>query len=430
MRRCLLVLLVVLGLVAAACGNSADDDQGADETSEDTRSTGELPPGVTADTIRVGGIASESNPLGGKYADAFAGAKLYFDRVNADGGVFGKRIDVVGEYDDRIDGSLNKSYARRLVERDKVFAVIPIASLFFGGADYLADHDIPTFGWNINTEWSKGPSLFGEKGSFLCIRCGGPYLSWLAHEAGRSKAAILAYNVDQSRDCATGSERGYEKYGKANGVELAFSDASLAFGFPPGALAPDIDRIRREGVDLVSTCMDGEASAKVGRALRDAGLEAVQFLPNGYNAELIEEFGDVLEGSYVAVQFVPIEEPDPPEGLQQFLDAMEQAGKKPNENALAGWINADLFVTGLRAAGEHFTRASLVDAINAMDNYTAGGILAGIDWRKAHTQSNTSGCTAALQVQGGKLVPVFGQPGKPFVCFDPDNPDFDDPVIR
>jgi hypothetical protein len=39
-------------------------------------------------------------------------------------------------------------------------------------------------------------------------------------------------------------------------------------------------------------------------------------------------------------------------------------------------------------------------------------------------------CATILQVKSGKLVPVFGQPGKPHLCFDSANPDFDNPTFK
>jgi hypothetical protein len=138
----------------------------------------------------------------------------------------------------------------------------------------------------------------------------------------------------------------------------------------------------------------------------------------------------VLEGSYVATEFMPFEEPEPSEGLQAFLDAMDELGKEPNENALAGWINAHLFVTAVEEAGENFTRESVIETINGMTDYTADGILSPVDWTIAHTADEPVGCNAVLQVTDGELVPVFGEEGKPFVCLDGEDPDFDDPEIR
>jgi hypothetical protein len=37
---------------------------------------------------------------------------------------------------------------------------------------------------------------------------------------------------------------------------------------------------------------------------------------------------------------------------------------------------------------------------------------------------------SVLQVQGGKLVPKYGQPGKPMICFDFNNLDIDHPTYK
>jgi hypothetical protein len=36
-------------------------------------------------------------------------------------------------------------------------------------------------------------------------------------------------------------------------------------------------------------------------------------------------------------------------------------------------------------------------------------------------------CTNYVQVKDGKFVSVFGEPGKPWVCFDADDPGVDNP---
>jgi hypothetical protein len=112
---------------------------------------------------------------------------------------------------------------------------------------------------------------------------------------------------------------------------------------------------------------------------------------------------------------------------------MEDTGTDVNELSLAGWISADQFVAGLRAvadSGDELTRRTLIDAVNAMEDYDAGGILSGTDWRIAHDQLDQEVCAAYLKIEGGTFVPTIGEPGKPFVCFDKDDPNFDAPTIR
>ena len=427
MRRTTIAVLVVGLLFPIACGNSEDDGpNSADEA-------GGGAPGVSDDEIRVGGVASITNPIGVEAGSALEGAKAYLDLVNEDGGVGGRTIELVAEEDDNAQASRNASLVRSLVQQQDVFAVLPVATLSFSGARFLADEGVPTFGWNINTEWQGAPNLFGEKGSYLCFDCGSPFLPYLAQEAGAQRAGIIAYTAAQSAACAAGQKASYERFGAATGVELAFEDTSLGFGFTPGTLDGDISAMRDRDIQFLGTCIDGAGSGRLGEAIQRAGLDVIQYLPNGYDQSIVEEFGDVLEGSYVGSFAFPFEAEDPPEAMQRYKQAMEDTGTEVNELSLAGWISADLFVTGLRAvedAGDELTRQALVDAINVMEDYDAGGILSGIDWTIAHDQIEPEVCQAYLQIQGGAFTPALGRPGEPFVCFDSENPDFDAPTIR
>ena len=198
-RKRAALVLFVLSLVAAACGNSKGSGGGG-------AAAGAERTGVTDTEIRVGGVASTTNGLGGVYGDAFDGVQAYFDQVNAQGGVFGRQLKLVAKRDDNGQASRNKDQVRALVEQDKVFAVLPVSTITFSGAKYLADNKIPTFGWNINPEWNLGPNLFGEKGSNLCFDCPNAWSSYLAKQNGFTNFGILTYTAVQSQDCAKGWE--------------------------------------------------------------------------------------------------------------------------------------------------------------------------------------------------------------------------------
>src|SRR4051794_33563355 len=316
MRRTTVAVLVAGLLVAGACGNS--EDKGSSSANEAGGGT----PGVSDDTIKVGGVGSVTNPIGVKAGDAFKGAKAYLDLVNDEGGVDGRKIDLVVQEDDSAQASRNASLVRSLVQQEDVFAVVPVATLSFSGAKFLADENVPTFGWNINTEWEGPKNLFGEKGSFLCFDCGSTTLPFLAHQAGLSKAGIIAYTAAQSAACATGQKKSYEKFGPDAGVSLVFEDSSLGFGFTPGSLDGDISAMRDKGVQFLGTCIDGAGSGRLGEAIQRANLDIVQYLPNGYDPDIPKQFGDVLEGSYVNSFTFPFEAEDPPEGMRNYKKAM------------------------------------------------------------------------------------------------------------
>jgi ABC-type branched-subunit amino acid transport system substrate-binding protein len=424
MRARAIALIMVVGLLAVACGNEESSGGSSDSSGR---------PGVTDDEIRVGGVVGKTNPVGRPYEDGFVGAEAYFDLVNEQGGVFNRDLVLVAERDDQSQASRNVQQVRALVEEDNVFAVLPVVTQIFAGAQYLVDAGVPTFGWNINAEWSAGPNLFGEKGSFLCFDCPFLHPAYVAQQIGATRVAIFAYGqAPQSLDCAEGMKNGFDTYGP----ELAFEDTSLAFGFTD--LSAAVDRVREEGVDYIATCMDVNGNANIAQAMRDAGIELKGvYSPEGYAQDVLDDLGAKLDGFYFGAAFVPFEEPNPPDGMQQYLDAMEERDQTPSEQSLAGWLNAALLVAGIEAAGSDFTQESVIKAINNTTDFTADGIVPPQDWTKVHeADSANDGCTAIIQVQNGEFVPIFGEPGKPFVCFENDQvaktgpPDLSSPTIR
>ena len=67
--------------------------------------------GVSAHEIRVGGLASITGPLGDQYGPVFDGAQTYFDMVNAQGGVFGRKIKLDARLDDATDPAWHDALA-------------------------------------------------------------------------------------------------------------------------------------------------------------------------------------------------------------------------------------------------------------------------------------------------------------------------------
>jgi branched-chain amino acid transport system substrate-binding protein len=404
-------LVIAAGLLAAVVPVSA----GADTPSQQFPPVNE--PGVTSTQINVGGVVAKTNPLGGDYAAAFNGVQAYFNMVNAskDKGIYGRKLNLSSKRDDQV--GMNRQEVQGLISEDNVFAVLPVATLLFTGADLLGQSGIPTFGWNINAEWGSEqaagpPNLFGEKGSFLCFTCATQTAPWLAQKLHKKKLGVLAYQVPQSADCAKGVQATFDKYPSA---KIEFIDTSLAFGVTD--LSNDVSQMKDKGVDLVTTCMDNNGTLTLAKEMKKQGLNAIQYLPNAYNQKFISENAPFFQGSYALTFFTPFEVKQKPQGLKDFQKWMKKGGFEQNENAMAGWINADQFVTGLKEAGPDFSRQKLVDAINAEKNFTANGLLAGIDWSVAHQADQAQGCTVLSKIDNGKFVPSFGQTGKPFVCF-------------
>jgi len=114
MRR-LLVLLVLLGVSATACGNSKSQTSGPttsplSNTPLTTASAADLTKnvprpgvkGVTDSTIRVAVITAKTNPIGGRYHEFIDGIRAYFKVINGKGGIYGRKLVVVSDRDDVI----------------------------------------------------------------------------------------------------------------------------------------------------------------------------------------------------------------------------------------------------------------------------------------------------------------------------------------
>ncbi len=415
--RLVAAVLVLCGVLLAACGNAPLVTSTAGNTT-----------GVSADTIVVGGLASLTGPLPADFAPAIAGAEAYFDTVNAQGGVNGRRIDLAYRIDDQSDPASDAAAARTLVEQDHVFAVVPVATPSFSGGPFLASHDVPTFGLNVNpnADWA-GPSMFGNTGSYTNFKGAQLQSAYLAERHHVQNAAVIAYNISQSVQGCDSVLYAFRKYG----VHVAFADLSVPV--PAFNLSADVTRMKANHVDMVVSCLDLTGNVLLADTMQEQGLTGVtQFWFDGYDESALRQFHSAMQGVYFFLSNVPFEvatlDPGTYPGMDRFIAALKryQPSTEPGEAALSGWQSADLFVAGLKKIGRDVTRTRLIAAINRLTDYTADGIDAPIDWRVAHRAGwPPYNCGVFVQVQSVRFVPVYGTAGTPssvFSCFPSPDP--------
>ncbi len=421
---------IVLGTTAllalVGCGNSTGDTtatteaDGGDTSTESGEFVAVDAPGVTDTEIRVEGVTASTNPLGIPADTAGDGVNAYFEMVNSEGGVHGRDLVLSEVHDDQLAN--NSAVIKGIVDADSAFAVLPIATMLFTGADQLVDANVPSFGWTINPEWEgteENPklNLFGQAGSFLCLGCAVPAPAFTADLGSRSKIGLLSYSVPQSTQCLESWQKSIDRWGEDSGIEVVFEDASLTYGTTD--LSVQVKKMADAGVDMAMTCMDNNASVTLAKEMKKQDLDAIQFLPNAYDHELMDEFGDLFEDSYVMISFAPLETPEDskPKGLENFEEWMDKTGGEITENSMVGWLNADLFVTGLRDAGPDFSRQSVIDAINSYEDYNAEGMLPGVNWKeRAHTERSQPDCNSYMIIKDGEFELVSSE--GTFTCFD------------
>ena len=76
-----------------------------------------------ADTIKIGLLVPLTGPAAADGFSAHSSVKLALERVNSTGGLLGKKVELI-VYDDRADGKEAVALARKLIEQDKVVAVV------------------------------------------------------------------------------------------------------------------------------------------------------------------------------------------------------------------------------------------------------------------------------------------------------------------
>jgi ABC-type branched-subunit amino acid transport system substrate-binding protein len=358
------------------------------------------------------------------FAPVITGARMYFDNLNAHGGVDGRKIIYNPVIDDGTSPSGDTSAAQQLVQ-DKVFAVVGVGTPFFTGSSILRAQAVPTFGLqeNTNAQWA-GPTMFGAGGSYVDSSAPMPQVAFVAQRTGARRVAVLAYNIAQSSGGCVSVIKALKKFD----IDTPIVDLSIPYG--AATLDADVTRMQQNGVDFVATCMDATGDIKLSQTLQQHGMGKVtQYWLDGYDQQLLDNNQDALDGAYFLLQQTPFDVTVRHPGVYPGMDSLNSSLKKyappgtqPSSPLLAGWVSADLFAEGLRAIGPNVTRSALVDAINKFTDFTGDGVIAPVDWTIAHTRVNSLDCSTFVRAERRMFVPVFGSGSSVYVCFDQNGP--------
>lgn len=379
--------------------------------------TGGGAPGVTRTEIKVAAISTLTGILAADFGSLVPGIKAYFKMVDTHGGVDGRKIELAYDLDDAGLSSQFQADTHTAIDQDRAFAVA-VSSYWFTPS-YFASTCTPTYGFNVDGNWSGPPNLFAAGGSVLTLKTIVPAVAYLIDRTKSKSVAILAYGVSTSSDLCASTGRLL----RAAGYHVSFTDLRLS---PIGAnLTPDVQRIQRAGSDFVVSCMTVTGNVALARAIAQYGLHVHQLWFDGADATVVKKYESLLQGVYFDVQNVPetaaSKYPGVYPGLETYLKTMRRFAPGYADNALAldGWMSAALMVAGIRAAGRHLTQASVVAATNHLTAFTAGGISVPVDWEIAHTAPTRVACSAFEQVKGATSVPVLGKGKEVYLCFAP-----------
>jgi ABC-type branched-subunit amino acid transport system substrate-binding protein len=349
--------------------------------------------GVTASEIRIGMSNALSGPASGLGTQLKAGAEAYIAKVNAAGGVHGRRITLVSK-DDGYEPARCAANTEALVGTDKVFALfgyvgtptstaaVPIAAkaqvpyLFpFTGAEFLRN---PVNKWVFNVR----ASYFDETEEMV---------ERLTKDLGIKKIAMFMQDDAFGEAVKGGIARALFKRDMKIHAETRFKRNTMEVDEGVAAMK----QAAPEAIVFVGTYKQLAAVVKKAKA---AGVNA-RFLTVSFigTENFIAEAGADGDGVYIT-QVMPSPQDAGVPLVKDYLADMK--GANVGYTSLEGYVNAAVLVEALKKAGPNPTRAGLVAALEAM-SADLGGI------KVAFSATNHQGSKAVwlTQVRGGKAVP-------------------------
>ncbi len=321
--------------------------------------------GVSKTAITLGQSLAMTGP-GTALATPFAqGARLYFDRVNAGGGVNGRKIELA-TLDDAGKPETTVANTKKLLDQ-KVFALFG----YYGSPQVTAvnpllkDTDVLLFAPMAGADELRGslyPNVYSVRPGYSEEAA---VITRHAETLGMRKLAILHGKDLESLAALDSAERTMGGMG-ANLV----AKASLS----GGSVATSVDQILDKKPESVLVISDASGAANAIRDLRAKGFRGpIYGFSNTGESLLAEQLG--AAGAGVVVVRVTPKSDNAKSVLVRELQADAAAAKlgKSNVYMLEGYIAAWTFTEALRKAGKDPTRAKLRKALDTMQDLNLGG---------------------------------------------------------
>jgi branched-chain amino acid transport system substrate-binding protein len=377
-------------------------------------------PGVTSTSITVGTISTQTGTLASNFSSLIYGERAYYDYINAQGGVNGRKINYKYALDDGGNPTTFNQLANTLINQDHVFAVTGVATAFFS-PNLFVESGIPTYGYNVTGNWAPAPNLFAATGSVQYYPAAAPQVAYVARQTQKSPSiAFIAYGVAASAASCQAEQNDLT----AAGYKVSYSD--LKVNYPGSTVATDVQRMKQAGSNMVVSCMDVQGNVTMARAIKQYGLNMTQLWFSGNDQSTLNTNQSLMQGVYFDIAHVPFTAPTSTyPGLKLYFTQMKkyEPAYATDEIALQGWESAALFVQGVKLAGSDLTQSAVIKADNSLTAFTSGGLESPVNWKDAgHTGHAPPYCLAYIKVSGDQYVPTLNKGKNVFNCFQSINP--------
>lgn len=378
-------------VAGAACGTRLPDSAFTSSGSlpaSPTASPGASVNGVTSTSITIGTIASLTNLFDpAAFAGPSYGLRAFIDDVNRSGGINGRRL-VLKVCDDKGNGAENVSCVHRLIEQDRVFALVSSAILDYAGAKTVNDAAVPDIGAQpIDLAYTKYPHLWdvtgesyprnGEIGWHGQLRGGTETYRFFKDRfpGDPLRAGVVYFNELSSKAYADSLTRGL----RTEGYTVVRAQVNFAL--------PDYDSVaikfRQAGVRYVYDAIDRLGNERLCKAMDENRLfvRAKVSTTQAWNADVLSDYRDsprCRNSLYVTGGVRSFDAAGVPE-VQRFRQAMARLGwDEPGTMsawALEGWAGAQWFADAAASCGKNLTRACVERYMGRAVPYDARGLL-------------------------------------------------------
>ena len=238
------------------------------------RSRGEQRAGGDLELHHGGDDLDPDGELASNFSSLIYGEKAYFDYINAQGGVNGRKIDYKYALDDGGNPTTFNQLANTLINQDHVFAVTGVATAFFS-PNLFVESRIPTYGYNVTGNWAGPPTSSPPAARCSTTRPGRPRWPTWPSKTKSPTIAFVAYGVAASAAACQAGANALQ----AAGYNVGYTDFKV--NYPGTTVATDVQRMKQAGANMVVSCMDVQGNITMARAIQQYGLKMTQLWFSG-----------------------------------------------------------------------------------------------------------------------------------------------------
>ena len=323
--------------------------------------------GITPSSVVLGQSAAFSGPAAQLGIQMRDGMKTYFDQVNAQGGINGRKIQLVTR-DDQYESKLAADNTRKLIDEDRVFALIGYVGTPTSAASLpiFTEAKVPFIGPFTGAELLRAPFnryIFNVRASYYDET---DKIVEQLLTVGMKRIAIFYQNDAYGQAGRAGMERAT----KARGGEIV---AKSTVERNSAEVAKAVAEIGPKSPDAIVMVSAYKSIAAFVRAMKKGGY-AGQFHNVSFvgSKALSDELGADGQGVVIS-QVVPFPWSQSIPVVREFSELAAKSKTEVNFSSIEGFLVAKVFAEGLKRAGKNPTRENLVTALESMRDVDFGG---------------------------------------------------------